>query len=75
MNPDRDDMVNYQITVTNVISIGNKTMAVSFTISRISMFHSSAKLEVKNGNRLSCTVKLQGRIRDTLGPLLAIARR
>lgn len=50
MNPDRDEMINYQITVTNVISIGNKSMAVSFTIFRISMSHSSTKQEANNGN-------------------------
>jgi hypothetical protein len=67
MSADREDMVNYQITVTNVISIGNKSMAVCFTIFRISMFHSSAKLEVKNGNLLLFMVRLQEKIRDILG--------
>ena len=75
MNPDRDEMVNYQITVTNVISIGNKSMAVSFTIFRISMFHSSAKQEVNNGNPPLFMVKLPKRIRDILGAFRVIAPR
>ena len=72
MNPDRDEMVNYQITVTNVISIGNKSMAVSFTIFRISMFHSSAKQEVNNGNHHLFMGKSPNKIPDFLGAFKAI---
>ncbi len=67
MYPDRDEMINYQITVTNVISIGNKSMAVPFTIFRISMFHSSTKQEVNNGNHPLSMVKSPDKIRDILG--------
>lgn len=68
MNKDNNIPLCYQITVSNIIKIGDRVMSVIMQSSRIFMSYSNLHKKIKiHGSRLSFTANSQNKMLISLG--------